>query len=116
VTRPWTDAATPQAGPGGVLETKNLTGHSVYSMMGSLGVIPVPDAKTLERYTAQAARNNHFDRMAAALNGKPDPYWSRFKHVILVIKENRTYDQILGDIPVPAGHIGGDSHLVMFGE
>jgi YVTN family beta-propeller protein len=116
VTRPWTDAATPQAGPGGVLETRNLTGHSVYSVLGSLEVLPVPDAQTLARYTAQVARNNHFDRMAQALTQKPDAFWSRFKHVILVIKENRTYDQILGDIPVPTGHIGGDSKLVMFGE
>ncbi len=116
VTRPWTDAATPQAGPEGVLATKNLTGHSVYSVMGSLGVIPIPDAKTLARYTAQTAANNHFDRMAQALAQKPDAFWSRFKHVFLVIKENRTYDQILGDIPVPAGHIGGDPKLVMFGE
>jgi YVTN family beta-propeller protein len=116
VTRPWTDAATPEAGPGGVLVTKNLTGHSVYSVMGSLSVIPVPDAQTLKRDTAQVAHNDHFDRMAQALNQKPDPFWSRFKHVVLVIKENRTYDQILGDIPVPPGHIGGDPNLVMFGE
>jgi YVTN family beta-propeller protein len=116
VTRPWTDAATPQAGPGGVLESKNLTGYSVYSVLGSLGVIPIPDAPTLARYTAQVASNNHFDRMAQALEQKPDPFWSRFKHVVLVIKENRTYDQILGDMPVPRGHIGGDPKLVMFGE
>jgi len=109
-------AAMPEAGPGGALQPDNLTGHSVYSVLGSLEVIPLPDTKALASSTAQVARNNHFDRMARVLGQKPDPFWSRFKHVVLVIKENRTYDQILGDLPVPNGHIGGDPHLVMFGE
>ncbi len=34
------------------------------------------------------------------------------KHVIYIIKENRTYDQVLGDLPQG----DGDSHLVMFGQ
>jgi YVTN family beta-propeller protein len=109
-------AATPEAGPGGVIENGNFIGHSVYSVMGSLGVIDVPDARTLMQYTAQTIRNNRFDRMEAALKGPADPFWKRFKHVVLIIKENRTYDQIFGDIPLPAGHIGGDPKLVMFGR
>lgn len=108
-------ATTPEAGPGGVV-SGDVSGHSVYAVLGSLSVVPVPDAKTLARYTAQTARNAHFDRMDQALRGSIDPFWSRFKHVILIIKENRTYDQVLGDIPVPAGHVGGDPNLVMFGE
>ncbi len=107
---------TPEMGPGGVLDGGNFVGHSVYAVKGSVGIITVPDAKTLREYTSQAQRNNHFDRMQAAITESPDPFWSRFKHVILVIKENRTYDQILGDIPVPAGHLGGDPKLVMFGR
>lgn len=109
-------AATPEAGPGGVVASGEMKGHSVYSVLGSLSVVSLPDAKTLARWTAQVARNNHFDRMAQALNDKPDSFWSRFKHVILVIKENRTYDQVLADIPVPPGHVGGDMSLLMFGE
>ena len=109
-------AATPEAGPGGAVFGENFVGHSVYAVMGSLGVIEVPDAKTLSRYTTQVARNNHFDRMDAAIKNTPDPFWSRFKHVILVIKENRTFDQVLGDMPVPPGHVGGDPKLLMFGE
>ncbi len=108
-------ATTPEAGPGGVVGGSNFIGHSVYAVMGSLGVIDVPDARMLAQYTAQTARNNRFDRMEAALT-PPDPFWTRFKHVVLIIKENRTYDQVFGDIPVPAGHIGGDPKLVMFGQ
>ena len=99
--RATSGAATPEAGPGGTVEGGNFVGHSVYAVMGSLGIMETPDKKTLAQYTAQVARNNHFDRMDAALKQKPDPFWSRFKHVVLVIKENRTYDQVFGDIAVP---------------
>lgn len=117
VTRARSEGASmPEAGPGGTLQPEKVTGHSVYSVLGSLGVIPVPDKAALARLTATVTRNNHFDRMAQALTGKRDAFWSRFKHVILVIKENRTYDQLFADIPVPAGHIGGDPSLLMFGE
>ena len=118
VTRPRADsgAMTPEAGPGGVVAGANFVGHSVYAVMGSLGVIDVPDARVLAQYTALTARNSHFDRMEAALKQPADPFWTHFKHVVLIIKENRTYDQIFGDIPVPAGHVGGDPKLVMFGQ
>ena len=119
VTRPRANngVMTPKEGPGGVVEkeTGNFVGRSVYAVLGSLGVIEVPDAKTLLQDTATVSRNNRFDRMALALSQKPDPFWTRFKHVVLVIKENRTYDQVFGDIALPAGHIGGDPNLVMFG-
>jgi YVTN family beta-propeller protein len=107
---------TPEMGPGGVVDGGNFVGHSVYAVKGSVGIIPVPSAPELPALTAQTRRNDHFDRMQEALSETRDPFWSRFKHVILVIKENRTYDQILGDIPVLGGHIGGDPRLVMFGR
>jgi len=107
---------SPEMGPGGVVDGGNFVGHSVYAVKGSVSIISVPDAKTLQAYTAQTKRDDHFDRMQAAITEAPDPFWSRFKHVILIIKENRTYDQILGDIPVPVGHVGGDPKLVMFGR
>ena len=44
------------------------------------------------------------------------PFWARFKHVVLIIKENRSYDQVFGDIDTGAGHVGGDPHLVNFGD
>jgi YVTN family beta-propeller protein len=117
VMRPRSQGATlPEAGPGGALGGDTYSGHSVYAVLGSIGMVPVPDTKTLAQMTMSVAQFDHFDRMAATLKQTPDPLWSHFKHVILVIKENRTYDQVFGDIKVPGGHIGGDPHLVMFGE
>ena len=72
----------------------------------------VPTAEELVTLTAQVATNNRFASvestrdaavMAAVRNG--------VRHVILVIKENRTYDQILGDLGVG----NGDSSLAEFG-
>ena len=40
----------------------------------------------------------------------------RIKHVIYIIKENRTYDQIFGDLSKDGKHVGnGDPSLTMFG-
>ena len=67
--------------------------------------LPMPDARQLGRLTRQAAYNNHFlnradygeqQRMMAFLH-------RHIKHVIYVVKENRTYDQILGDLGVGNG-------------
>ncbi len=42
---------------------------------------------------------------------------SRIRHVIYIIKENRTYDQVLGDLKKDGKPVGnGDPHLTMYGE
>jgi hypothetical protein len=74
---------------------------------------PVPDKPALARLSAVVAENNFLTAqprrkdqvMMAALR-------HRIKHVIYVIKENRTYDQILGDLD-PGN---GDPQLTEFGE
>lgn len=90
---------------------------------GTLSVIDIPDAETLARYTAQVVKNNGFDEAHKVLTQPPqattpravprrvgDP--SLIRHVIYIIKENRTYDQILGDLPQG----DGDPALVLFGR
>lgn len=90
---------------------------------GTLSVIDVPDDATLARHTAQVVKNNGFDETRTALTRMPagtaphavpqrvgDP--SLIRHVIYIIKENRTYDQVLGDLPQG----DGDAALVLFGR
>ncbi len=90
--------------------------HNAYILQlekAGLLTIPMPDAATLSRLTRQVAGNNAFtaqqdasdEKMMVALH-------SRIKHVIYIIKENRTYDQVLGDL----GKGNGDPKLTMFGE
>jgi len=90
---------------------------------GSLSLIPVPAASELPRLSAAVWNNFHKELIAGTMQpprvGQParaiperigEP--SLIKHVVYVIKENRSYDQVLGD--VKEGN--GDPTLVMFGE
>jgi DNA-binding beta-propeller fold protein YncE len=65
----------------------------------SLWSAPVPEKAELEALTKRVADNNHFAAVRAAID---DPLIvqlrQRIKHVIYIIKENRTYDQVLGDL------------------
>ncbi len=90
---------------------------------GTISRVPLPSAHRLASMTGLALQNIRYPRLAEALlpprTGQParavperigEP--SLFKHVIYVIKENRTYDQILGDMPEG----NGDPVLCTFGE
>ena len=89
----------------------------------SISIIPVPDEKTLQNYTARVKKNNLTFRMELSKllprkNRKPVPVPERigepsvFRHVIYIIKENRTYDQVLGDIKEG----DGEAKLCSFGQ
>jgi YVTN family beta-propeller protein len=89
-------------------------------LSGALSIVPVPGERELAAYTAAVYRNCPYsdqllDRVPYAQPtaiptkvGDPSP----IKHVIYIIKENRTYDQVLGDMKEG----NGDPRLVMFGE
>jgi YVTN family beta-propeller protein len=82
--------------------------ESVKSMVkGSLDVIPVPTQAQLAGYSANVKSYDN-----ARTRPAPEPgYLKRhIKHVIYVIKENRTYDQVLGDL----GKGNGDPNLTLF--
>ena len=79
---------------------------------GGMISLPVPAPDVLRKLTAQSLLNNRF---VAAGDGAASIFGEllgRVKHVIYVIGENRTYDQVLGDL---AG-ADGDPRLVMWGE
>lgn len=89
-------------------------------MKGSLSIIGNPDDDELVRYTQQVYRNSPYAKnkelIAEGEPGNPIPQRvgdpSPIKHVFYIIKENRTYDQILGDMPEG----NGDSTLCLFPE
>ena len=70
----------------------NLTGSAFLSM-------PVPDAGHLGLLTAQVANNNGFNATATSTDATTmAALRANIKHVIYIVKENRTYDQVLGDL------------------
>ncbi len=74
---------------------------------------PKPTTSELASLTAQVARNNHLGRTASSADAVTmGTLRSKIQHVIYIIKENRTYDQILGDLPVG----NGDPDLTEFGQ
>ena len=94
---------------GGETDTSSFCQYVSYSpnSRGTLSLIPKPDAKTLERLTQQVVANS--PRM------QPRPSGTRqlpITHVFYIIKENRSYDQVFGDLPRGLG----DSSLCFFGE
>ncbi|HEY4322964.1 MAG TPA: bifunctional YncE family protein/alkaline phosphatase family protein [Mucilaginibacter sp.] len=87
---------------------------------GTLSFITTPQPNQLKAYTEQVYANTPFNNkivaMAAGEEGNPIPRKlgekSPIKHVFYIIKENRTYDQILGDMRQG----NGDTSLCIFGN
>ena len=119
---PYTDAAR--------LGTPGHTAQYVGSMIaGTLSIVPVPDRAMLGRYTRQAALNDHWvpgptgGREGAHAAVAPDDArrsviprhpgdGTPITHVVYVVKENRSYDQVFGSL----GRGNGDPRLNLFDD
>jgi YVTN family beta-propeller protein len=84
--------------------------RQVYEYQGTLSRIPLPSPQQLQAYTAQVLWNARVAQIKSAhekakrgLQPVPVPQRagepSVFRHVVYIIKENRTYDQVFGDMP-----------------
>ncbi|MGI3781556.1 MAG: alkaline phosphatase family protein [Janthinobacterium lividum] len=105
-------------GPGTVLAVD----HNTHSTTGSLTRFALPDDQDVATYTKTVfAQNGWTTKDVKQASGKKakkvaipkrvgDP--SKIKHVFLLVKENRTYDQIYGDDT----RGNGDPTLAQFGE
>ena len=106
-------------------QTKNSTksSYNPHRMMASVSIIPVPSADQLKIYTQKVEAASQFFRLALTselprkhVEAVPVPERigepSLFKHVLYIIKENRTYDQVLGDMKKG----DGDPDLTIFGQ
>jgi YVTN family beta-propeller protein len=98
-------------------------GFNTHQYAGSLSLIAVPSKNELAKDTQVALANLRYPLLTQAklpprLNRAPVPVPERagepslIKHVIYIIKENRTYDQVLGDIKEG----NGNADLCTFGE
>jgi len=106
----------------GTLHGKN--GRYVFALRGAVSVIPVPSAAELAAYTTAVGENDKLALASSTVVARSGPPAapravperpgdsSLVSHVVFIVRENRTYDQILGD------HDRGahDSSLVMYGR
>ena len=105
-----TDTTNPDAGP-----------RITHLETSSVEVVPLPGQRTLTQYTTKVWQNNGWSDFAGVNRGAGDTVPSviprrlgdpsPIKHVFLIVKENRTYDQVLGDL----GEGNGDPTLAEFG-
>ncbi|MCD6354388.1 MAG: bifunctional YncE family protein/alkaline phosphatase family protein [Prolixibacteraceae bacterium] len=101
----------------------NSAGYKTRDYLGSVSIIPLPGNRKLTEMTNEVRENNTYvQKLEADISGNsrrkkvPVPWLqfqkSHFKHVVYIIKENRTYDQVFGDLPQG----NGDAKLVHFGR
>jgi YVTN family beta-propeller protein len=101
----------------------NAPGFNSKQYNGSLSLVPVPTEKELASFTQTALANLRYPLLAQAKlppreNQIAVPVPERagepgvFQHMIYIIKENRTYDQVLGD----ETNGNGEADLCVFGK
>jgi YVTN family beta-propeller protein len=116
-------AKTIDKGPGTAPGAESVTGHNTYSDTASITEFSMPSLAALGGYTARVFVNNNWTHLLASKpldNCKAPPVAiptrlgcpSPIKHVFLIIRENRTYDQDFGDI----GEGNSDPAYAQFGE
>jgi YVTN family beta-propeller protein len=97
-------------------ESVELTSNNQYQFQlehASLVSAQVPEIADLWDLTSQVAANNGYRAPSDSSTGVMNFLRSKIKHIIYVVKENRTFDQILGDL---GNGSNGDSSLTLFGE
>ncbi|MFJ4926220.1 alkaline phosphatase family protein [Streptomyces sp. NPDC088736] len=98
-------------------------GHGTHDTTSSLTRFTLPSDKAVKAQTGKVFKQNGWTDNAVKLakgksRAKPVPVPVRLgdpstiKHVFMIVKENRTYDQVLGDIPQG----NGNPSLTQFGE
>jgi DNA-binding beta-propeller fold protein YncE len=85
--------------------------YSLQLIKAGLQFIPTPPLNQLAALTNQVAINNQYQGVESPSSAATmDFLASHIKHIIYIIKENRTYDQVLGDLP----NANGDPALTEF--
>lgn len=106
-------------------EVPDVNGGSYNShhQKATISVIDLPDAAQLKSYTKRVKMlsldfRTELTRLTPRRNQPARPMPERigepsvFKHVLYIIKENRTYDQVLGDLP----NGNGQKSLCIYGD
>ncbi len=105
--------------------TVPATGHGTHSTTASLTRFTLPSDRQIQKYTAKVFTQNGWDdrsiKQAKDHSGENGPVLaipkrigdpSAIKHIFLLVKENRSYDQIYGDMKQG----NGDASLTQFGQ
>lgn len=97
-------------GNGSVKRTVIGKPGNAHDFQGTVSIINLE--QPLYAATEQVATNNGWRTAKSTLNPDLDVYKGKIKHVLYIIKENRTYDEVFGDMPQG----NGDKSLCGIGE
>jgi YVTN family beta-propeller protein len=81
-------------------------GYTLGQLVGTMSMLPVPNAAEIDALTRRVSHANGWDGTIAARRAHYPP----IEHVVYIIKENRTYDQVLGDLT----QADGDTAFLFF--
>jgi YVTN family beta-propeller protein len=109
----YTGSSEALGGPEAALAARAANQYQFQLERSSLVSARVPGPEQLERLTKTVALNNFYSRGTEQGRKVMAFLRERIKHVIYVIKENRTFDQVLGDL---GNGSNGDPSLVQFGD
>lgn len=80
---------------------------------GSISIMPIPQTADFPGLTERVMRNNGLIASGSEPGGLP----AAIKHVVLIVKENRTFDEVFGDIATGSnGAVAGQPALARFGR
>jgi YVTN family beta-propeller protein len=84
---------------------------------GSISIFPLPKAEEFASLTARVMENEGFVASPSSTsNPAPAALPAAIRHVVVIVKENRTYDEVLGDIGQASnGPVAGLGSLARFG-
>jgi YVTN family beta-propeller protein len=99
-------------------DTSPATGHNTYDDTGSVTLFTMPTAAQIPADTQTVFTNNDWEQIKPINQGDYDTVpsvipkhlggHSPIKHVVVIIRENRTYDQVLGDLKNSSGQAVGN--------
>lgn len=98
--------------PAAVINCRSKNEYVWQTSKAGFLTLPTPSPRALAGLTLQAAENNNFPVLAERQNNSELMAFlhAKIKHVVYIVKENRTYDQVLGDLP----RGNGDPSLTLF--
>ena len=90
---------------------------------GFVSIITIPEGRELNHMTARVLRNNGFvsetqavPRRAAFPVPPPGQPSTKIRHVVFVVRENRTFDEVFGDVQIAGAKVEGKPSMARWGE
>ncbi|MGO8735526.1 MAG: bifunctional YncE family protein/alkaline phosphatase family protein [Terriglobia bacterium] len=90
---------------------------------GYISIISIPDGRALEQMASRVLANNGFisatqavPRSAASPVPPPVQPSTKIRHVVFIVRENRTFDEVFGDLRIAGATVEGEPSLARWGE